>query len=209
LIFKFRFHLETNISALTNKHKSDKEDIYDLILLDYLFRDVPKELSGKNSLGEGEFQRHYGISLLKKIKEGTKLNLKKAPLDSYWILPISTFSSSMFGEMRNQQISQLSNHYFLSNGADPINTPFYFIFEILSIIKTQIETISNTYFEALAEMNELVEFVFDESSEVDWPEQFFKVANLMFLLDRLDNDKDEGNFSVLMHYINIILKVKG
>lgn len=117
------------------------EKMYDLIFLDYL-------LGEKNiQTDSGEIKkrgREYGHELLAIIDDSKAEILKnKGPLGRFWIFPISAFSYAMLDELREQGIFHLSEHWHLSSGADPVNTPNLFRYKLYKFMNLQIGEIKS------------------------------------------------------------------
>jgi len=125
--------IATDIDCATNKI-SDRT--YDIILLDYLL--------GEDNSG----RREYGDKFIKKIEE--KINNKKNDikktglLNRFWIFPISSFSTAMIDKIRERGIGHLYKHWYIPRGADPINTPELFRYNLYRFMNLQISEFSNS-----------------------------------------------------------------
>ncbi|MEM7103045.1 MAG: hypothetical protein AAF502_07955 [Bacteroidota bacterium] len=154
------YHTDNLQDAIINNIEPQRKDsahpkeMYDIILLDYLFSADPeivnnqKKLSTSKtpirSLGKyGKGKLHFGIDFIHQIeKKPNYLKLVKGPFNNYWILPISVFTQAMLDELRNEGISFISEDYYLSRGADPINTPKLFEYKISTILLTHLTILS-------------------------------------------------------------------
>jgi len=123
-----------NVLRHTKQHLV--ESMYDVILLDYLL--------GKNTNPEkssaGTREREFATELLKSINsEKENLKQNQGPLNRYWIFPISVFSYAMLDEMHERGIPHLNEHWYLSSGADPLNTPHLFCYKLLQFMQMQVK----------------------------------------------------------------------
>lgn len=140
---------------------------YDIILLDYLLgskqnSDTIREFAHEfililNYLIDENF--HIGKEYFDKLFDATQyldlsLGIKEniGPLGKYWIFPISSFSSAMFDKLRSQGIQLISDHWYISRGGDPVNTPELFKYELYSFMKLQVD-------ECLFTIKDLKEFL--------------------------------------------------
>lgn len=111
----------------------EKKNMYDIILLDYLL--------GKNKKGN---RRELGSEFLEKLnydlKKEEKITKNKGPLGRFWIFPISVFSYAMLDEIHQKGIEHISDNWFLATGADPVNTPQLFRYNLYRFMNLQITT---------------------------------------------------------------------
>jgi len=139
--------IATDINSAINKIS---KKTYDIILLDYL-------------LGEKNRKREYGDKFIENIKEGiekaqsieTEQNTqseekeipefvnKIGPLNRFWIFPISSFSTAMIDKIRERGIGHLDKHWYIPRGADPLNTPQLFRYNLYRFMNMQIEELLN------------------------------------------------------------------
>ncbi len=131
------------------KCNSLHNNIYDVILLDYLLGDDYTD-------GAKTGNREYGHDLIVSINNLIKNNesLKKGPMNTFWFFPVSVFANAMLDRLREQGISHISEHWYISRGADPINTPHLFRYNLFQFLKLQIDL-------AHYEASHIVEFIRD------------------------------------------------
>jgi len=156
IILQKLINLSENITIQIDTATSVKEALsklseqsYDIILLDYLLGKKSKNPDiindFLNTTSDESDIRQYGYEFLKVLNDIYNNDLKnieeynldvtiinnikknKGPLGRYWIFPISSFSTAMLDRLREQGISHINNLWYLSRGADPINTPYLFL----------------------------------------------------------------------------------
>jgi len=105
---------------------SMRDNRYDIIVLDYLLgeSDVPGE-------------REYGTELLEKLNNQN--GLLKGPYGRFWIFPASAFSYSMLEDIQNKDMQLISDKWYISRGADPVNTPHLFRYKLREFLNLQIK----------------------------------------------------------------------
>ncbi len=112
------------------KGSEDTGTIYDVILLDYLF--------SKNHTPTA-----YGTELLKEINN-SDFKGQKGPFERYWIFPVTVFSRAMSSSLRAEGTPHISEHWYLAEGADPINTPQLFRYNLYKFLELQIKEVTYT-----------------------------------------------------------------
>lgn len=130
--FKFcdKFQPETSIESAQKKFTSASEDIFDIILLDYLF-----------SFNQKEGEVHFGTELFTFFEENISDLHNKGPLQKYWIFPATAFPEAMHSAFQGNSIQHLEKNWQLARGADPVNTPFLFRCALLEFMKAQMESL--------------------------------------------------------------------
>lgn len=154
----FQFEIAEDIKSAVELLEDNK--IFDLILVDYnLKRNENRSDSIQikeyetNSIKDKESERikkkELGSELIEFIinkisnereRADDKSGFKTGPGKNFWFMPISVFSQSMIFDLINKGVSFVHDDYYLSFGADPINTPALFCYYFLGILRAQIET---------------------------------------------------------------------
>lgn len=110
---------------------SMKEKTYDIIFLDYLLGDK----------SENNPEREYGFNFILDLLEDNRLSrprLRRDVTGKYWILPISSFPHALPDKIKQLGISHLHEIWHISQGGDPITTPYLFAYNLLRFIKQKI-----------------------------------------------------------------------
>lgn len=115
--------------------------MYDIILLDYLLGENTKQ--NRRELGS-EFLEKLNYDLKKEEKNNNlddkKITKNKGPMGKFWIFPISVFSYAMLDEIHQKGIGHMSDNWYLATGADPVNTPQLFRYNLYRFMNLQITT---------------------------------------------------------------------
>jgi hypothetical protein len=100
---------------------------FDIIMLDYL---LDKEYN----------ERNLGIHILEELQNNTKV-YKKSIDNKFWIYPITAFPSAFIDHIREKKIPLNNESLTISRGADPLNTPYAFLYSFFDFLKIQLSTI--------------------------------------------------------------------
>lgn len=138
--------------------KKLSQKTYDIVLLDYLLGNRPKTQTGReyshelliliNNIcnKENGYKKGNSEELNKYIPKKAKENIEsviegiinnKGPLGKFWILNISSFHTAFLDRLREQGLGHNSEHWYLSRGGDPVNTPELFRFSLYSFMLLQ------------------------------------------------------------------------
>lgn len=150
--------------SIARKLLSDKNIRCDLIMMDYLLAEIDKEPGEKRReyatefWGNG-FEKYFEISkkeLIVKVNDNKysleekekyltikkiydKIKTNRGPLQKLWIYPITAFNQTFIDDLRNKGIRLIDYYWYLSRGADPINTPYLFLNSLNKFLQLQLE----------------------------------------------------------------------
>ena len=111
----------------TKKNESGENKKFDVILLDYLFSNSKPT--------------KYGTELLEKITKDIDFSYGKGPFNRYWFFPVSVFSDAFLSDLQAKGLSYINEHWYLSRGADPVNTPQLFRYQLYYFLEQQVKTV--------------------------------------------------------------------
>ncbi|MCX6305399.1 MAG: hypothetical protein NT040_10545 [Bacteroidetes bacterium] len=142
---------------------SHEEIRFDLILMDYLLDEISENKVFRREYatefwGDGR-ENYFNISRseIKKIKDSkdypdadianyekkleiyNKIKANRGPLQRLWIFPITAFNQTFIDDLRNKGIRLIDYYWYLSRGADPLNTPYLFIYTLNKFLQLQVE----------------------------------------------------------------------
>lgn len=177
-----------------------KERRFDLILLDYLL--------GEN---EDKKSRDYGTDLLRKLKRQYENNIliknrlskddaanleeyiqAKGPFGKLWIFFISAFSNAISGKMLSDGMHYNTDYWHIARGACPTTTPELFRYNFLSLMKRQLDYIT--------EIDGGKGYVSDSNNEQD-------VVTLVDFLVFLFKEPENVRMRTLKHF-NSLLRLR-
>ena len=127
----------------------DNKIRFDLILMDYLLKE-------KNALKEREkatefwgdgIEKYFEFSANARniekyqsyIENYRNIKDNRGPLHKLWIFPITAFNQTFIDDLRNRGVRLIDYYWNLSRGADPINTPYLFIYSLNKFLQLQLE----------------------------------------------------------------------
>jgi hypothetical protein len=132
---------------------------FDLIMLDYLLdykdcskteREYSSHLFAWFTNKKNDSSDSFGLGKDKNLIQSIKNN--RGPMQKLWIFPITAFNQTFIDDLRNQGVRLIDYYWYLSRGADPINTPFLFINTLNNFLQLQLK-------QAVFSMEMLVEFL--------------------------------------------------
>lgn len=85
---------------------------------------------------ENDFKRNKYLDF-KEIYGSIKQN--RGPMQRLWIFPITAFNQTFIDDLRNKGVRLIDYYWYLSRGADPINTPYLFISTLNQFLQLQLE----------------------------------------------------------------------
>ena len=185
-------HTSKTIELLENQ-------IFDIILLDYYFGD------------NNEFENRLGIQILSKIKSNSEIYKKINQFGKLWIFFISVYPDALKHHLEAKGMSSISPFWYLSEGADPINTPYLFLSKFLTFLDNYDEK------QGYHENNNLINFIDEiistitELNENNNPTQSIEREKLYYQFVKL-KDKHHRVFrrnefnSIGFSYSNQLLK---
>ena len=73
---------------------------------------------------------------LEQFRDNVKLN--RGPLDKYWIVPMTSYNSSFITDLQSKHVQLIDHRWNISQGADPINTPWRFLYKLNEFVDLQL-----------------------------------------------------------------------
>jgi hypothetical protein len=154
---------------------SDSGLRFDLIMMDYLLaektdscrqREYATEFWGdgiekyfeltKAGIAESFQQGKYGEDEKEKYLKlediYSKIKANRGPMQRLWIFPITAFNQTFIDDLRNRGVRLIDYYWYLSRGADPINTPYLFIYTLNKFLQLMLD-------QAIFSLDEIVEFI--------------------------------------------------
>lgn len=125
---------------LGERSDSDNGRTYSTELFEFLSYDFMEQRSShvvemlKNSIDTEK--RPDKTKFLKKIQNNVKLN--RGPLGKYWFMPMTSYNSSFISDLQRKNVQLIDYHWNISQGADPLNTPWKFLHKINEFIDLQL-----------------------------------------------------------------------
>ena len=145
-----------------------KELRFDLILMDYLLaekhgdeknREYATEFWGDGHEKYFEFSKDLEIKDQESIAKYGKLKplydiikSNRGPMNRLWIFPITAFNQTFIDDLRNKGVRLIDHYWYLSRGADPINTPYQFLDSLNNFLQLQLR-------QAIFSMSMLIGFI--------------------------------------------------
>ena len=175
--------------------KKLEEEIYDIILLDYL-------LGFDNYNGKREYGHEF-LKILEKDYYSKTPVYRRGPWGKYWFFPISSFPFAFEDKMRQLGVNSNTSIWHFSKGGDPITTPNLFRYNIFCYLKRQI----TEYYLGEEEMMHFVNKFSDVTTLSTWARALRNRINGMRLKKEfMENDQQYSKFATAMLDSNEIVK---
>lgn len=119
---------------------------FDMVLCDYLLDERDDNYSG----------REYATQLFRFLAPENKTDSlgqiddlsvlrtdvlgNRGPVNKFWIMPVTGFNQTFVQDLHGKQINLIDYKWNISNGADPITTPWQFLFHLNEFIELQLKS---------------------------------------------------------------------
>lgn len=102
------------------------------------FQDAPDivKMLQKSSIKNGEKIEQIPFGLLKEFRDKVRFN--RGPMDKYWIVPMTSYNSSFISDLQRRNVRLIDYRWNISQGADPINTPWKFLHKMNEFVDLQL-----------------------------------------------------------------------
>lgn len=96
--------------------------------------------------------------LMKEFQNSVKLN--RGPLDKFWIIPMTSYNSSFISDLQRKHVRLIDHRWNISQGADPINTPWKFLYKINEFVDLQLRL-------CVFHLSDLLEFLVHNCQDIE------------------------------------------
>lgn len=150
----FEFHSIQTLAEI----KTLKDKKFDIILIDYL-------------LGEINTRREYGYEVLRYIEDNIEdLKISKGPMGKFWIMFTSAFTYAVQERLLAEGYSHSQKNWYIGRTACPTTTPELFKYNLLSLMKRQLEYITEVGGDdenlSVITLIDFLEFLFKEPENI-------------------------------------------
>lgn len=119
----------------TDTSRSYSTDLFEFLSYDFKKRDAPEKTPAVINLlkeNNSDFEdKHF-----KEFKDIVKLN--RGPIDKYWIVPMTSYNPSFLADLQRRNVRLIDYRWNISQGADPINTPWRFLYKLNEFLDLQL-----------------------------------------------------------------------
>lgn len=127
---------------------------FDMVFCDYLLDYKSKDNTGPRDYANQffDFLSHDYKEEIKLANDSDKEQLRildrlrrnvldnRGPIDKLWIMPITGFNQTFIQDLYRNQIDLIGHKWNISNGADPITTPWQFLYHLNKFIELQLKS---------------------------------------------------------------------
>lgn len=133
LMSKYKFDMIFCDYLLYQKDRDSYEREYTNQLFYFLSHNYKDDI--KNETDEG---KRYRLSLLDGLRHDVLDN--RGPLGKIWIMPVTGFNQTFIKDLYRNHINLIDYRWNISNGADPITTPWQFLYHLNKFIELQLRS---------------------------------------------------------------------
>ena len=141
LMSRYKFDMIFCDYLLDKKAENSEERDYIKQLFDFLsqdYKDEIKELRMKESKTDDEKKKLNRLEVLEQLRHDVLDN--RGPLGKFWIMPVTGFNQTFIQDLHRSGINLIDYRWNISNGADPITTPWQFLYHLNKFIELQLRS---------------------------------------------------------------------
>ena len=141
LMSRYKFDMIFCDYLLDKKAGKSEERDYIKQLFDFLsqdYKDEIKELRMKESKTDDEKKKLNRLEVLEQLRHDVLDN--RGPLGKFWIMPVTGFNQTFIQDLHRSGINLIDYRWNISNGADPITTPWQFLYHLNKFIELQLRS---------------------------------------------------------------------
>ena len=114
------------------------ERVYSTELFEFLSYDFHANCAVPDIVTMLQEASGFDSTQLEKFRDEVKLN--RGPLDKYWIVPMTSYNSSFIADLQRRNVRLIDHRWNISQGADPINTPWRFLYKLNEFVDLQLRS---------------------------------------------------------------------
>lgn len=167
---------------LLRKNKCNKENKYDIILLDY-------------KLDEQNGKQEYGYELLRNIyadQESKKPELSPGPNDTYYFMFISAYTTAVQERLQMEGFYISKDYWFIGRGACPTNTPYLFLYCLKRMMDIRYDKLTKHSKQLLKDLNKQKGTLTDTDKDIETEKGKYATMT-MFLTKLYEKDNERNN----------------
>lgn len=134
LMSKFKFDMIFCDYLLDHKDENNDKREYAKQLLTFLSHEYKDEINNEPR----ETLERKRLSVLNQLRCDVLDN--RGPLDKLWIMPVTGFNQTFINDLYRNNFNLIDYKWNISNGADPINTPWQFLYHLNKFIELQLKS---------------------------------------------------------------------
>lgn len=119
-------------------YKEENERTYSTELFEFLSHSFKNDLDSAPAVVDMLKENNPQLSdiQLKEFQDNVRLN--RGPLDKFWIIPMTSYNSSFISDLQSKHVKLIDHRWNISQGADPINTPWKFLYKLNEFVDLQL-----------------------------------------------------------------------
>lgn len=133
LMSRYKFDMIFCDYLLDYKNENKVERDYIKQLFEFLSHNYKKDIEKEND--NDTIKR---LEVLEQLRHDVLDN--RGPLGKFWIMPITGFNQTFIQDLHRSGINLIDYRWNISNGADPITTPWQFLYHLNKFIELQLRS---------------------------------------------------------------------
>lgn len=138
LMSKFKFDMVFCDYLLDYKEGDSGPRDYATQLFEFLSHNYKKDIQKEKEQKPQDEAKIKRLEVLDQLRHDVLDN--RGPLDKLWIMPITGFNQTFIQDLYRNQINLIGHKWNISNGADPITTPWQFLYHLNKFIELQLKS---------------------------------------------------------------------
>ena len=133
LLSRFKFDMLFFDYLLDRKDTMSEDREYSRQFFDFLSTDYEKK--AENDTNKKNQKKYLALEKLR-----CDVLYNRGPLDKFWIMPITGFNQTFIQDIYRNRVNLIDYRWNISNGADPITTPWQFLYHLNKFVELQLES---------------------------------------------------------------------
>ncbi len=123
---------------LGSKSDTNSDRVYSTEMFEFLSYGFNEKVEQPDIVKTLKERNNFNDLQLKEFQNNVKLN--RGPLDKYWIIPMTSYNSSFISDLQRKHVQFIDHRWNISQGADPINTPWRFLHKLNGFFDLQLRS---------------------------------------------------------------------
>lgn len=168
LMSKFKFDMVFCDYLLDYKEGDSGSRDYATQLFEFLSHNYKKDIEKEKKQKPQDEAKIKRLEVLEQLRHDVLDN--RGPLGKFWIMPITGFNQTFIQDLHRSQINLIDYRWNINNGADPITTPWQFLYHLNKFIELQLRSCVYT-------MEQLLTFLLYTCQDLNTIEETVKVKD--------------------------------
>ena len=138
LMSRYKFDMIFCDYLLDYKNENKDERDYIKQLFDFLSHNYKKDIQKEKEQKPQDEAKIKRLEVLEQLRHDVLDN--RGPLGKFWVMPITGFNQTFIQDLHRSQINLIDYRWNINNGADPITTPWQFLYHLNKFLELQLRS---------------------------------------------------------------------